>query len=84
METVIRFFFNTYTMTQSCQSHTLRNLLIFMVILAIAGTILGTGGYYVESSQKTAEVPPENLGLNCRETCHSSSYGGQNCKIICS
>jgi hypothetical protein len=55
-----------------------------MVILAIAGTILGTGGYYVESSQKTAEVPPENLGLNCRETCHSSSYGGQNCKIICS
>ena len=70
-------------MTQPSQSNALRDLAICIVILAIAGAILGTGGYFMESSQKTADIPPENLGLNCREVCHASSYGGQNCKVIC-
>lgn len=71
-------------MTQPCESHSLRDLAICIVILAIAGTILGTGGYLMESSPITADVPPENLGLNCREVCHPSSYGDQSCKVICS
>lgn len=71
-------------MTQTSQSNALRNLVICMVILAIAGTILGIGGYCVESSSIPADNPPENLGLNCREVCHASSFGGQNCKVICS
>jgi len=71
-------------MTQPCESHALRDLAICIVILAIAGMILGTGGYLMESSQKAADVPPENLGLNCREVCQPSSDGGQSCKVICS
>ncbi len=71
-------------MTQTGQSNALRNLVISIVILAIAGTILGIGVDCVESSSIPADNPPENLGLNCREVCHSSSFGGQNCRIICS
>ncbi len=71
-------------MTHTGQPDALRNLVICIVVLAIAGTILGIGGYCLESSPIPADNPPENRGLNCREICHASSFGGQNCKVICS